>query len=682
MTAPAHRSETSVGVVVDMAPLDFEGLLPAVFSGASFGNIEILEKGRVARASKMTPQLALPNEIKIVGEIDYLPLTPAGTKTRVTCLAYTIGAAGNEPNNQQTLELVLSLRHVAEQWEAEAAIRDREDLPHDPVVGPGERFEKAFTGALRDYSGCATEAELAGLTRGTFPLGSYAFGHEATGDNPGSDLFLSTFSNGAPMEYNGVLICAPQNSGKTVLLLRWARAAAKAEKPFSTFIIDVKGNLFGKLKDNIEGNVYFFTTDPHDDTSDRINFLSGPTGLTAIDSDRIGQLATALLPSRGFVEKGGLDDFHYRNRVNWLKAFIHILKLAEHYLPEWFTEADGARRDADLGDLYALMGDERTLKSWCDAIFAEEKKRRDSSEPPPVCGIDFWVNELAIMLDPEVFHDVGQRVEKDTFRAYTIGLLGALEPFAPQGTLYARTRSVGVKGRLFDLETALSGADGPSTVILSARQQDLDKSEAVLALTIKRLQWFLFDRMMQPDAADRPVLLLLDETRRIRDFDPAEYITFAREAKAGCVVVYQSLDQIGAPEKITEILENVGTQIYLGSLVGNTAKYFIGILPKRWRPSVSHQVTRSANGETRSMTIGHEQVDYFSTTDLYNLPSARWPALVHINDLPRRKPFLTDMTDSGDLAGARGNTAYQEKPSSVDGGPPPAPEDAPVLTVP
>ena len=294
----------------------------------------------------------------------------------------------------------------------------------------------------------------------------------------------------------------------------------------------------------------------------------------------------------------------------------------------------------------------------------------DRETPLPVCGVDHWASELAIMLDPQRIA-IGQRPERDSFRTYTTALLTALEPFSRHGTLHHRVRSFG-SGRLFDLEAVLGGEERPVTVIISARQQDLDKAATVLSLAIKRLQWFLFDRMVDPKAAERPVLLLLDETRRIRDFDAAEYITFAREASAACVIVYQSLNQVVPAEKRIELLENVGTQIYLGSIVGDTAQHLVKILGKRSRTQVTRQVVRTANTETLTHTYGNEMVDFLSTADLYRLPAGLWPALVYINDQPRRAPFFTDMTEPG--LGARApSAAAPPQPARVGHAVPPPP---------
>jgi hypothetical protein len=532
---------------------------------------------------------------------------------------------------------------------------------HNRVLAPGGVLTGVHTGTLRDYSACASLGEVQDLGVGVLPLGRYTFDPGGGERVTGPELFVNRTHGGAKLEYNGTLICAPQNSGKTMLVRRWAEAATASTQGYATFVVDVKGNLRQKLEGTLKGEVFCFSTDPESE-SDRINFLDGPMGLDAIETERIIQLATSLLPSRGFAGQGGLDEYHYRNRVIWLTAFIHLLKLAQCYYPEWFVDLDGDERNVDLVDLYELIADEAALYDWIFELANAEAALEENGVPLPPCGVDHWASELAIMLDSQKIN-CGQRPERDTYRQYTTALLSALEPFSPHGTLHERVRSFG-PGRLFDIESALGGDARSVTVLLVARQQDLDKSTTVLSLAIKRLQWFLFERMKTPEEAEmRPVLLLLDEARRIRDFDAAEYITFAREAKAACVIVYQSIDQILPAEKRVELLENIGTQIYLGSLVGNTARSLIGILPQRQRLEFSQQLIRTSNTETTTTTRTNRAIDFFTTADLYTLPAGRYPALVYINDSPHRPPFFTDVTErEATSAGARAPSRPRPQP--------------------
>jgi hypothetical protein len=88
-------------------------------------------------------------------------------------------------------------------------------------------------------------------------------------------------------------------------------------------------------------------------------------------------------------------------------------------------------------------------------------------------------------------------------------------------------------------------------------------------------------------------------------------------------------------------------------MVGNTAKNFLSISPQRSRTTLSRQLVQTANTETSTLNIFNEKVDYLTSAELYHLPGGRWPALVYINDQPRRAPFFTDLRDpSLEQAGA------------------------------
>ncbi len=537
------------------------------------------------------------------------------------------------------------------------------------------------------------------------PLGTYAFDGEQADRARGPELFLGRDRTNARREYRGTLICAPQNSGKTAFLIRWAIAANRAG--FNIFLIDVKGNLRTKLAPHLRGRICFFSTEPEEVESHRINFLDGLDPLTPLGSERIREIVTALLPDEGILARGSEESRHHRNDVAWLTGLLHLLKLREVYRPETLLDNDGEPRPADLNDLYELAADENLLYATIEQLRADEAVLREVGAGVPECGVDHWVREISLLLSPQrsparyllpagamrefpaelverlqavkdtyfgtsgLFQEALQQVltaddlsqwgsqleelarlppEGDRrpefgYRDYTQTIVTSLEPFARHGTLYERVRGGADSETNFSL-AELNRVDEPVTILLAAREQDLEKASTVLALAVKHLQHLLFERVNYADSELRPVLLLLDETRRIRAFEANKYITYAREAKAGCVVVYQSLDQIGDDKKISEVLENVGQQIYCGSLVGNTARHFIHVLPKRYRQVVSEQVMESGQAvRSRTLTFSKELVDYFTTNELYQLPAGDWPALIYLNDLPKRKPILVDLYD-------------------------------------
>lgn len=528
-----------------------------------------------------------------------------------------------------------------------------EGTPAPTVLGPGEMLDKPFRGTLRDYSGCATREQVLDLSAargGCLPLGRYRFDRGKVAET-GPELFLSPMPyTGALREHGGTLVCAPLGSGKTELLVRWAKAANAAG--YNLFIVDVKGTLARKLNGDgrWRGSIHHFTTDPDrtpgDDRSppcEAMNLLERIDPWAKAGLQQIRQLAEAILPADG-MEDGEMKA-HRANWVNWLTTLIHLVLVDEAYAP--FSD-----RRADLSDVYDLAGDEDALIACVRRIAAAEKINIAEGRHPPLRLRELF-NEIAVLLPmAEIVPDygewplVGQRAEH-SYRWLTENILAVLRPFRAHGLLGDKISGADRLPRfnleaVAGLDTKLEPASDQVTVLLSAREQEGDEAKTVLSMTMARLQKALFERMRHSgDSRMRPVLLLLDETRRIRNFKANEYVSFAREAEAGCVVVYQSLEQIGDKKQIAELLENVGTQIYLGSLVRNTAREFVETLPKRHRPRFT-LANQGAEG-LGTIQVGQEEVDYFSTADLYVLPAGRFPALIYLNDQPRRAPILVSL---------------------------------------
>lgn len=513
------------------------------------------------------------------------------------------------------------------------------------LLPPGRALDGPADGQLLDYSGCSTEDTVTDLQAGALPLGRMAFGFPDAaapdgGVAYGPALFLGADASGQSMAYKGTLICAPQNSGKTRLILRWALAANRAG--MSTLLIDVKGNLLQELEGRLRGHVYHVTTDPREQACDGINVLAGMSDNTPVARQRIRQLVDAILPKEGW--EAGEQAYFYQNHVNWLTGLVQVIFLLAHYFPERF-----AGGEPDLSMVYDVAANENVLYSVVDLVRGGERRAEREGRPVLQPGLDYWLDEIALLMDRA--HG-GQRTGEYSYRMLTQSITNALRPFSRYGSMYWKTSRGRVgetapsPGRPFFTLDVLNDPSDPVTIILAAREQDVDDAATFASMAVKRLQHLLFDRMSDASLS-RPILLLLDETRRIRSFAPDEYITFARQARAGCVIVYQSLDQIGDDKKIKVILENVGTQIYLGSLTGQTAAHFIGMLPKRRRPVYSSSLSSSLSGEvSQAVQTGHELVDYLSTAELYRLPAGRWPALVYLNTQPRRDPILVDMDET------------------------------------
>jgi len=513
----------------------------------------------------------------------------------------------------------------------QASYTDAYHVSHNVVLGPGEPLKSAFDGQLLDYSGCAADPDIADLVKSkgddkVLPLGVYAFDPKPELVAPDRLLYLSKFGN-KPMEYNGTLIVAPQNSGKTQLIIRWAVAASNAG--YNLFIVDVKGDMLPELrKAGLRGPVHYLSTSPDaDDEIDgeklaQFNILDELDPTTILGRTEIRLLCEALLPNFG-----GDDARLWPIRVRWLRALICLQKLKDlHY-----------GTVSDLSDIYDLATTESDLYELIVQIKAAEEYQK--SENPnvslPVPLSDFWVNQLSTVITRN--HPViqgGARQPEYTYPTLLIDVASALEPFYRYGALYPRTRGKGD----FQLQD-LDGKD-QTTVILAAREHDGEDAQALSALVLKRLEQILKRRFSEPEPA-RKILLLLDETRRIKGFSPGKYITFARAAKAGCVLAYQSIDQIENDKEVDEVMSNAGTQIFLQSVTGDTADRLLKLLPMRNQPEYSHGLS----GFVKSQEVKQGTVPCIGKTELYKLPAGRFPALVFIKDHGRGKPILVDMWD-------------------------------------
>jgi TraM recognition site of TraD and TraG len=534
----------------------------------------------------------------------------------------------------------------------------RQPASRGRIVAPGEVPTEVAWGDMRDYAGCATEDEVADLRRQNvdgldrvLPLGRY-FRFGQSNDTapllylPGSSVPApGTDGDRVPAElpvaYQGALVVAPQDSGKTKLIVRWAKAANRAG--YSLFLVDVKGNLHQKLLEaGLGGEILHFTTQPGV-RSDRINFLAGMGAVTnPALAWQVRQLAHAILPDEGFEE--GEQKYFLQNRMIWLRSLIHLLKLKEAYVPRRFVDpVSNVKRVADLADLYAFIADPQALFEDLKHLLRLEEGSGRYRREQVFGGARAWISRAALLFSKDEVPG-GQRGPQATYQEYVQGLLTPLESFAAGGILCEKIKD-GVDqpgARLFSLDRL--GADTQVTILLTAREQELDDAVTVTSMAVKRLQQLLFERMGQ---RRRPILMLLDETRRIRSFRPGEYITFAREAMAGCVIVYQSLDQIKDEREITEILENVGTQIYLGGVVGKTAERLIQFLPKRWRPTFSHSMSVGFDGtsSTGSWEQRQELGGFFETSDLFRLPTGPRGALVYLKSHPGGRPFIVDLDE-------------------------------------
>jgi hypothetical protein len=618
---------------------DVIDLLPTVCNRLQFRGLDVQQRTKTATASL---RQQVPAAVRINKELHLLfRWEQRGPKATAAEWSVT-----NGPMNIPDMPMTLNFGGVlGEEYERVwgSRLRRREGLRpseegrparrRDQLwLGPGETLKAPFHGEIFDYSGCATVEELKAFRSGDLPLGRWAFTRDGTHTKHGPMLYLPLRRKHSDelLMHRGVVLCAPPRAGKTMLLLMWARAANR--KGYSSLIVDVKGDMLEKLG-RLNGKVLYLTTNTAAGKrgrrgSDRLNLLGGLDESPDGGHAEVAQLVEALLPDRAY-EGEGVD--RLAGRKGWLTSLIHLVRIYAYYDRK---NAFGGRTP-DLGDVYEAAADERRLVHILNEVRRLEKARMKS---PPVIGIgrgvEPWLLGLAALLPKSV--EGGQREDKETLQSTTWSLLAALGAFAPTSPLRRRTGDLG-DGRLFSLEDLVG--DEQVTLIIEAREQETTQAEILLAVIVAKLQYLLFNRF--PKKTPRKLLLLLDETRRIRSFKPDQYFSFAAAAKAGCVVVYQALEHAcdGDERRIRAMLASIGTHVYLGALEGMAADYVISRLGRRTR-TIHEPIPGAKLGGPRSIRKPVD-VEYLGIKELRHLAAGKFPALV-LCDEHSKKPFMVD----------------------------------------
>jgi len=512
---------------------------------------------------------------------------------------------------------------------------------------------------MYDYSCFATSEELKACRTGSLPIGREAFGWENKAWH-GERLFLPP-ANDHPREELGILLCAPQGSGKTHLLLQWAAWAAQQGR--SVFIIDVKGNMRRPLEDALDQigasvKIQEFTT-AADESSDSMNVLAGISAKDVRCSSQLMQIAETLLPEARKAKTGEIREEALWKRVALmaLHAALMLLKLIEYY--GHLTGAPG--RIADLSDLSLVIKNEETVIKWIIQLRRHEAWALAAGAPLATYGVDDCVRSLDITLSQGV-HKVpieigegrckrtkffkftdGQRSPERTYKDYMIPILTMLEPFVPSSALAARVRSTGDEQ---EIRLDRLGRDGVARIVLlAAREQDSKTATDILATTMLRLAQCFNERRTCPKSDLGEVLLLLDETSRIEGFDAPDFVSIVRENHIGYVLVYQGLDMIGPPAAIDRLLGNIGTQVFLKGLAGEDLSAFNRRLAGRDRERrMDTEQTSPTSGPSRGSSLQSRDVPFLQPIAANPLPGGRYPALVYLRDGP--PPFLVDLNSS------------------------------------
>jgi hypothetical protein len=545
------------------------------------------------------------------------------------------------------------------------------ELPKDPVVGPGQTPPLEWRGVRRDYSRAAEWEQISSLaTGGVLPLGRYLRFPEHAQEWPlivdgagGPELFLPEAA-----ETRSAIICAPSGSGKTELMLRWARAAMMAGR--SVLVLDVKGNVYDNLQRRLaeipaenRPVVERFSTNATGPTSRgvRLNFLAEIEYGTEKGRTQIAELAQAIVPDTGFT---GQDRIFYENRLKWCEAFIGITCLHSVYVDhDSRRHPRPAKRRHDMSDVRDLVRDEwRFCFTICE-IKAHELHNEALGAPIATPHVADWFHDVAMMVSPTLLKSAwatsrkthpGWELQencplrgaqgKQTFEEIATTLSTALRVFDPNNALYPSVSGEEVAPGMGD-QLKMSDLFGakPMALVIEAQGNNPSQQDTVLSMVLALVNTQLAERFTAGHG--RPnALLLLDETQRIRGFDGLRFVTFARQAGVGAVLVYQTLGQI-AEDQRRPLFDGVGTVVFLREIRGEGYELLADMLGTGKRRIKTAGFTQEIGGLSKTEQFSMESVPLLESEALAPFPFGPYSALVLVRDHPSGLPFFTDMTD-------------------------------------
>lgn len=551
-------------------------------------------------------------------------------------------------------------------------------VPRDPVVGPGQDAPLQYNGQLRDYSRAATWEQIRDLAAGgVLPLGRYLrFRKDAEGwplrSDSGAELYLPEAS-----ETRSVLICAPSGSGKTQLMLRWAQAAILAGR--SVLIVDVKGNVYDKLKSRLDTipaarrpvlhrfatSTSAFATSANALKSRpvRINFLDEIDYGPGMGLAQIQRLAKAIVPDKGYT---GADATYYENRLKWCAAFIGLTCLESQYCKKESRGNTSELRNHDMSDVRDLVRDQWKLCLTICRLKVRELRAQAARPPKKVHRPDVqrWFQDLALMITPTLLDQAWDTVRNEpggqslplrcplqcgqsteSFEQLTTNLDTALQAFDHDSEIYPLLSGhykVTGGGRRLRLNE-LFGTQ-PMALIVEAQGNDPGEQDTVLSTLLALVRNHLAARFAHGAKHSTTLLLLLDEARRIRGFDGEEFASFVREARAGAVLVYQTLGQIPEDKRET-LLDAVGTLVLLREVRGLSYELLAGMIGKGTRSVGGGSSTTQLGGRSITHQVSTQSVPKLEPEALAPFPFGPYSALVLVRDHSHGLPVFTDMTE-------------------------------------
>jgi type IV secretory pathway TraG/TraD family ATPase VirD4 len=469
------------------------------------------------------------------------------------------------------------------------------------VLGPGENLKPGVSyRGLYDYSQTASKQEVAALAvgdpqQGDFWLGRYV-GLHGNKAQIYSDLWLPN-----DFLHQHILIVGATGSGKTELLLK---SAGNLMQQGNLVLVDVAGFLGDRLLPLARSSGSKLICWDIGSKNNRVvwNFLEE---LEKFGSEKeIRAIAEALY---GQYDDKDQNAAFWKRDITWLAAILGLVvasrkqgllanKLEPSDLPTLVMDRDGVQ--ALLNNLpQAAIQWQPDLISYL--MLADDRFALD---------VSFLQNKLSPFKDPDV-------------RAICDGTSG------------------------IHLLPALNGKQ-KHTLVIGQNLADGKFGTALAAVMISYVMNVMYRRMRNPNYVWTPTYIICDEAPRLENIKYEELTAIGRNAKAGVVLMCQSIDQF--QDKTLPALNNCRTQIFLQGVSLKTAEW----LSKQLGEYDRQELTMSNTGIVgpspfNQRQIGYKRVPILGVHELTTRPDGKFPkrnAVIRVNEShsPVTKTFLTD----------------------------------------
>jgi type IV secretory pathway TraG/TraD family ATPase VirD4 len=476
------------------------------------------------------------------------------------------------------------------------------------ILGPGESLKPSVRyQELFDYSQTANRREVAALKRNHdvqtagLWLGRQVLFRGSSVSASNQDVWLpSSFL------HQHVLIVGPTGSGKTEMLMKSANRLMSAG---NLVCVDAAGFLSDRLAPIAKTCGSKLVCWDIGVRKNRVvwNFLEELEKFGTPKEMRA--IAEALY---GNVDDGDKNACFWKRDIMWLTAILAIVAESRKQKLVMFNPSDLPSLVMDRDGVRALMAHMPHLDYQWGADLQSYFDLEDSRFG---MDISFLLNKLSPFKDPDV------KLICD----------GSSQIFLLQ---------------------ALNGKF-KHTLVIGQSLADGKFGSALASVMISYVMNVMYRRMRNPDHAWTPTYLICDEAPRLKNLDYEELTAIGRNAKAGVMLMCQSLDQFA--EKTRPALNNCRTQIFLQGVSHPTAEWLSKQLGEYQRRVVTTSVNQGLLGPT-SMTnqqsTSYERVPVLGIREISDrpykvLPSKR-SALVRISsaESPTTKPFMTDYSSS------------------------------------